>query len=139
MSATTIQIPIDQVDAIRESLLGARREIEQDPMPPTESRSATMARGTSGRLEEIDRLLEQISLSEERGSEVRQLTGPRPALWDAVYDAVCAASERLAEECNEYWRGAVDPSEARALIADVGVRFELLVSLGPPPGPARQR
>jgi hypothetical protein len=55
-------------------------------------------------------------------------------LWSAVYDTLCAAAEQLADDCNEYWRGVVDPDLARAGIADVSARLELLVALGAPPG-----
>ncbi len=143
MSMTTIQIPADHVAAVRESLLATRRELEPDPMLSSQGSGKpsqiTVAREASGRVEEIDRLLEQLELGEGRAGEDRQLTGSRAALWDAVYDSVCSACERLAEECNEYWRGGVDPSETRSLIADVDVRFGMLESLGPPPRAARRR
>jgi hypothetical protein len=114
MSVTTIKVPAAHIDAIRESLLSGRRH--------------------SARADEIDRLLEQIHADAAPGSEPRELTASRAVLWSAVYDSVCAAAERLAEDCNEYWRGVVDPSAARARIAEIGERFALLESLGPPPG-----
>jgi len=55
------------------------------------------------------------------------------AIWTAVYDSLCAAAEQLAEECNEYWRGTVDPEATRATVASVSTRFELLVALGAAP------
>lgn len=113
MSVTTIQIPAGHLDAIRESLVSGRRH--------------------STRVEEIDSLLEQIRSDPGRGAEPRALTASRATLWTAIYDSVCGACERLAEDCNEYWRGVVDPSKTRERIAEIAERFELLESLGPPP------
>jgi hypothetical protein len=112
MSVTTIQIPVGHLDAIRESLVGGCR----DSVPA----------------DEIESLLEQIQ-SVTGSDAVRELTASRAALWSAIYDSVCSASERLAEDCNEYWRGVVDPLTTRARIVEIGERFELLESLGPPP------
>ncbi|HYI99184.1 MAG TPA: hypothetical protein VEX36_05830 [Thermoleophilaceae bacterium] len=88
------------------------------------------------RLGELDSLLRQIDASDgpDSGLGVRELTGTRTALWTVVYDAACAASEQLADELNEYWRGAVTAEDTRTRIADLAARFELLESLGPPPG-----
>jgi hypothetical protein len=140
MSVMTIQISNAHVEAIRESLLTARRALEEQLSSP-DDRPHAVSEPASGervrdRLDELDSLLEQIDSGERPDSslEARQLTGARMALWTAVYDAACSASERLAEELNDYWRGTVDAAEARASIADLGGRFELLESLGPPPG-----
>lgn len=62
------------------------------------------------------------------------LTGSRAVLWGAVYDSLCTAAERFAEDCNEYWRGAVEPDAIRAATAGLSAHIELLVALGPPPG-----
>lgn len=141
MSVMTIQVSSEHVEAIRESLLTARRALEEQ-MPSDGDRTAVAPGGSAAaesarrRLSELDGLLEQIDSSgrAEPELDMRELTGPRTALWTAVYDAACAASERLAEELNEYWRGTVDARDARARIADLQTRFELLESLGPPPG-----
>jgi hypothetical protein len=114
MSEITIQVPAEHVEAIRASL--ARR------------------RDGSGRDAEIERLLAQLSLGGRGVPAGCELTGARPVLWSAVYDSVCATAERLADECNEYWRGVVDPASIRATLGDAGARFELLAGLGPPPG-----
>jgi hypothetical protein len=141
MSVTTIQVSTEHVEAIRESLLTARRTLEEQLSSPSDdSRVAPelVASGDHGRdrLSELDSLLEQIDSREhpDSGLDARELTGTRTALWTVVYDAACAASEQLAEELNEYWRGEVDATEVRSQIADLGARFELLESLGPPPG-----
>lgn len=111
MSATTIEIPTGHVEAIRASL----RERRTDPWARPE----------------IDDLLGQLAGAAPAGS--LRLTGPRLVLWSAVYDALCAAAEALADECNDYWRGGADPAATRRRIAEVADRFELLDSLGPPP------
>lgn len=139
MSVMTIQVSTEHLEALRESLLTARRALEEHLSSPADHPSAApgpaAADGSSrDRLGELDSLLEQIDASERPGLDVRELTGTRAALWEVVYDAACAASERLAEELNEYWRGTVSAGEVRAWIADLGARFELLESLGPPPG-----
>jgi hypothetical protein len=113
MSATTIQIPAEHVEAIRQGLIGRREGSECS--------------------EEIESLLGQIAGASPDGAGTYELTGSRPVLWSAVYDSLCAAAEQLAEDCNEYWRGVVDPASARARIADVSTRLELLVGLGGPP------
>lgn len=112
MSATTIQVPADQVEAIRASLIGRRGEGRPSA--------------------EIDGLLGQLNGAASGGSY--ELTGSRSIIWSAVYDSLCLAAEQLAEECNEYWRGCTDPQAARSRIADVAARLELLVGLGAPLG-----
>jgi hypothetical protein len=114
MRATTIQIPADHVEAVRQSLLGRR--------------------GDGERQDEIDRLLGQIEDGAPDGARSCELTGSRTVLWDAIYDALCVAAEQLADDCNEYWRGEIAPDSARAALAGVGARLELLVGLGAPPG-----
>jgi hypothetical protein len=141
MSVMTIKISTEHVDAIRDSLLTARRALEEqlpslDGAPPAVREQASAGESSGDRLGELDSLLEQIDSCEgsDDGLDVRELTGSRAALWTVVYDAACAASERLAEQFNEYWRGTVDAGGMRAQIADLGARVQLLESLGPPPG-----
>lgn len=114
MSDTTIQVPAEHLEAIRQGLIGHR--------------------GDAGRAVEIGVLLDQIDRSAVDASGAVALTGPRATLWSAVYDALCVAAERLAEDCNDYWRGAIDPEVAREHVAAVDRRLELLVALGAPPG-----
>ena len=114
MSTTTIQIPADHVEAVRQGLLGRRAD-------PAHS-------------DEIDGLLRQLEAGVAEGARSHELTGPRTLLWNAVYDSLCAAAEQLADDCNEYWRGEIAPDSARTAIAVVGARFDLLVGLGAPPG-----
>lgn len=114
MSVTTIQIPTDHVDAIRRSLIDRRRD--------------------AARPDEIDRLLDQLAGRTSDGDPSCELRGNRAVLWSAVYDALCAAAEQLADECNEYWRGDVTPGVIQLAIACVAGRLELLTRLGPPPG-----
>jgi hypothetical protein len=140
MSVMTIQISTEHVEAIRESLLTARRALEEQLSSvedhPTARKRTAARESPRDRLGELDRLLAQLDSSDGSDSELdaHQLTGTRSALWTVVYDAACASAERLAEELNDYWRGTVEASEARTLIADLNTRFELLESLGPPPG-----
>jgi hypothetical protein len=110
MSATTIQIPAAQVEAIQRSLDGQRGDAVQG-----NGTDVVLARAAVG------------------GGERHVLTGSPAALWSVVYDSLCAAAERLAEDCNEYWRGGADAETARAGVADVGALLELLVGLGPRP------
>jgi hypothetical protein len=114
MSATTIQIPSDHVEAIRRSLLGRR--------------------GDAQRPDEVDDLLAQLAGGAAHGARPYELTGSRTVIWNAVYDSLCMAAEQLAEDCNEYWRDAAAPEAARAAVAAVGARGELLIGRGAPPG-----
>ena len=113
MSKATIEVPPEHVDAIREGLIGRREGSESHA--------------------EIESLLGQIARHAPEGAGSYQLTGSRVVLWSAVYDSLCAAAEQLADDCNEYWRGVVAPEAARARIAVVSTRLELLVGLGAPP------
>lgn len=114
MSAITIKIPAGHVEAIRRSLLGRRDDAE--------------------RPEEIDGLLAQVVSGAPHGARSCELTGSRTVLWSVVYDSLCAAAEQLADDCNEYWRGDVAADSARTAVTDLGVRLELLIGLGTPPG-----
>jgi hypothetical protein len=113
MSETTIQVPAEHIAAIRQSLNGRRSD--------------------AGSTTEVERLLSQISSGAAGVDRSCALTGPRAVLWSAVYDALCAAAEQLADDCNEYWRGTVDPEAARAGVTAVATRLDLLVGLGAPP------
>jgi hypothetical protein len=119
MSVTTVQIPAEHVTSIREGLLSRRDQLE------------VAALGTEAG--EVEELIEQLGVGDSAAIGSREVTGSRDALWTAVYDAVCAAAERLADECNEYWRGAIAPAHTKAAIDQLRRRFELLESLGPPP------
>jgi hypothetical protein len=141
MSVMTIQVSREHIEAIRESLQTAHRALEEqlssrDRHPRTVPGRAGPGDPMRDRLGELDSLLEQLDAGgpSDPGLDVRELTGTRAALWTVVYDVACVASERLAEELNEYWRGTVSAADTRARIADLGARFELLESLGPPPG-----
>jgi hypothetical protein len=112
MSEITIQVPAEQLEAIRSGLAG----------------------GPESRADEARRLLAQLAARGSGGDGPRELTGSRTVLWGAVYDSLCTTAERLAEDCNEYWRGAVDPDAIRAATAGLSAHLELLVALGPPPG-----
>jgi len=114
MSAATIHIPVQHAEAIRRSLVGRRAEAEHR--------------------EAVDSLLGQLSAECGDGARSYELTGPRPLLWSAVYDALCSAAEQLAEDCNDLWRGTIDASVTRAGIADVSARLDLLTEVGDPPG-----
>jgi hypothetical protein len=113
MSETTIRVPQEHVEAIRRSLNGQRDE--------------------AGSAEEIESLLDQLRGDATDDAQPCVLVGSRAVLWNAVYDSLCAAAEQLAEDFNEYWRGAVEPEAARARVAAVAARLELLVALGAPP------
>lgn len=114
MSETTIQVPAEHIAAIRQSLIGRRND--------------------AGSKNEVERLLGQIDAGAAGVDRSCALTGPRAMLWSTVYDALCSAAEQLADDCNEYWCGTVDPEAARAGINAVAARLELLVGLGDPPG-----
>jgi hypothetical protein len=114
MSETTIQVPAEHLEAVRQGLIGRR----DDP----------------GQRAGVESLLGQIErASPGPAAEPRRLTGSRVLLWSAVYDSLCVAAEQLAEECNEYWRGTVAPDAVRGTAASVGARLDLLVALGAPP------
>ncbi|NLT07254.1 MAG: hypothetical protein GXY03_13235 [Solirubrobacterales bacterium] len=109
MSATTIEIPAAQVEAIRASL-NARADAADD-------RPA------------IEALLAQLAAA---GTASPRVTAPRPLLWSTAYDALCAAAEALADDCNDHWREG-DPERLRRRLAAVAAGLELLAALGPPP------
>ncbi|HEX2071817.1 MAG TPA: hypothetical protein VHF90_09250 [Thermoleophilaceae bacterium] len=114
MSATTIQVPADHVDPIRQILIARRRDAERPG--------------------EIDGLLDQLAPRTSDAGPPCELSGDRTLLWSAVYDALCVAAEQLADDCNEYWRGDVTAGAIQAAIARVSSRLELLTGLGAPPG-----
>lgn len=116
MSETTLQIPAERIEAIRQSLVRQRDEAE--------------------RKGEIDRLLGQIE-SQAPGRRPSVLTGSHAVLWSAAYDALCVAADQLADDCNEYWRGEIAPADARSGVLAVGAWIELLTGLGFPPGATR--
>jgi hypothetical protein len=128
MSMTTIQIPAERVKGVRQSLLEARRELAEGLADET----GPAAHLRRERLDETELLLEQLG-DDDSPAERRELTGPRVVIWNAVYDALCAAAERLANDCNDYWYSGADPSHIRAEIAGLAVGFDLLDSVGPPP------
>ncbi len=111
MSEITIQVPAEHLDAIRAGLTG-------QPAGCGEAR----------------RLLAQLPSQGSAGDGPRELTGSRAVLWAAAYDALCTTAERLAEDCNEYWRGTIDSETIAAASRSLQARFELLAALGPPPG-----
>jgi hypothetical protein len=112
MSTIRIQLPADHIEAFRRSLLGRRGDAECP--------------------DEFDDLLTQLATCAP-GTGPCEVVGPRRVLWNVVYDSLCAAAEQLAEDCNDYWRGAVAADSARGAVADVSTRLELLISLGAPP------
>jgi hypothetical protein len=113
VTATTIEIPAEQVEAIRQSLLDSRD------------------RGDSAAAAD---LLAQLAAAEPAAAGAQRLSGPRTEIWTAIYDALCVAAEQLVEDCNEYWHGHVAPAAARRRVRDVAERLELLIDLGAPPG-----
>ncbi|MEX1143092.1 MAG: hypothetical protein WD993_10380 [Thermoleophilaceae bacterium] len=132
MSVTTIKVPAAHVEAIRESLAAARHDLAG---AMTGARDSSTASGSAARvrLAELDDLVAQIDAGAHAAGASRDLTGPRSELWAAAYDAACRAAERVLDDCNEYWRGAIAAADVRARIADLGARFELVDVLGPPP------
>lgn len=108
MSATTIEVPAEHVEAIRQSLTGCH--------------------GRTDRRDEIESLLAQLASAPATAPAA--LTGSHAVLWNAVYDSLCVAAERLADDCNEYWRGEIAPEVARSRVTDVSARLELLIGLG---------
>lgn len=138
MSVTTsVLVPAEQIGALRESLLATHRELV-DEITRLDARSSGEAAASSppvqarARLDAVEEVLAQVGWTVEQASVPRQVTGQRTVLWGAAYDIVCVAAERLAEICTAYWLGATAPSEIYAGLAELGARFELLESLGPP-------
>lgn len=113
MSTATVEIPADHVAAIRQSVLGQRDGAERQG--------------------DVDDLLRQIADQTSAAARSCRLTGSRVVLWRATYDSLCVAAEQLADDCNEYWRGGIGPEAARAAVAGVGARLELLIGLGGAP------
>jgi hypothetical protein len=114
MSETTIEVPAEHITAIRQGLIGRRSD--------------------AGSPRDVENLISQIADDAAGGDRPCTLTGPRVVLWSAVYDALCSGAEQLADDCNDYWRGTIDPETARAGVTAVAKRLELLIGLGAPPG-----
>jgi hypothetical protein len=110
MPATTIEVPPEHVETIRQSLVGRH--------------------GHADLRTDIESLLAQIASAPV--ARPAALTGPRTVLWSVVYDALCMAAEQLAEDFNEYWRGDITPATARSRITDVSACLEILIDIGPP-------
>lgn len=122
MSVTTIQIPADHVRPVHQSLLSRRETLDRSAHP-----------NGKREVEELDGLIRQLEADATADAHgPRRLTGSRVALWSAVYDSTCAAAERLAETCNEYWHSA-DAARARLEISLLSSQLDLLEELGPPP------
>jgi len=111
MSATTIEVPATEVEAIRASLVGRRNEGSQRV--------------------EVDRLLSEIAGA---AAGPCMLTGSRQVIWSAVYDSLCQGAEHFADTCNDLWRDDADADVARSDLADLNRRLDLLLSLGVPLG-----
>jgi hypothetical protein len=126
MSVVTIQIPTDQIAALRESLANRRLELERQ----SPRRDDGGMNGTPERSSDLSELIEQM-----RPDRVRQrgamceVKGPRAVLWRAAYDVLCAAAERFAEDCGEYWRGDIDPAHVRAEAIGLVSRLDVLIEL----------
>jgi hypothetical protein len=137
MSLTTVLVPVEQIGAIRESLLATHGELIEEigrlelRVAAQQDSSAALL-GARKRLEGLEQILGQVGWTIEQVSAPREVTGQLTVLWSAAYDIVCSAAERLAEICTAYWLGSVAPTEVHAGMADLGARFELLESLGPP-------
>lgn len=129
MSVATIQIPTTQIETIRESLAAARHDLAGQL-----SRPGGDAAGGAAHLDEIDDLIGQIDSLDPGAGESHGVSGSRQALWAAAYDAACRAAERIADDCNDYWRGAIAAADVKREIAELGERFDLLEALGPPVG-----
>lgn len=138
MSDTTIDVPSDQVEAIREALVAARLDLAAElertaqvgATGADEPGDAASARRRE-RLAGVEHLLAQVDAGGVEGE--RRLTGPRDALWDVLYDSMCTVAEQLEQACNDYWRGEVGGALIRSLIAGLGSRLDSLESIGPPP------
>jgi hypothetical protein len=137
---TTVVVPVEQVGALRESLLTTHAEVAEE-IARLERRhrggeeGAAALRRARARLEALEQILSQLGWTADLVSGPREITGQRTVIWSAAYDIVCIAAERLAETCTAYWLGAIAPTEIQAGLADLGARFQLLESLGPPRRP----
>lgn len=129
MSASTIQISDRPVGALRESLLAARQDLHEQAARAgaVADEAASAARE---RLDELDSLLTQLDAAVGAG----ELRGSRTTLWSIVYDATCRLAERVADDCNDYWRGETEIGQLRSGLADLSACVDLLEALGPPPG-----
>jgi hypothetical protein len=139
MSATTIEVPTDQLDALRESLATRRGQLADDlahGAATSPSRGQPSDAPPEERIAEIDDLLAQMAGGPARRARTVALGGARGALWSAAYDNVCTAAEHVLEECNEYWTGTVPPTRLRGAVATLAARFELLAGMGVPSGRA---
>jgi hypothetical protein len=121
MPRATINIPVEHVAAIRESLEACREDIEHRPCGDAHPDS----------MREIDALLEQLSpYAAEAG---RSVSGARHILWHAAYDALCAGAESFASDCNDLWRGRLTVHDVRDALSRLEERLDLLDALEVPP------
>ena len=121
MTRGTVHIPIEHIDALRESLEASRQDISHQPVGPTHPQ----------RLHEIDALLQQLDTA--GGGNGRSVSGARDVLWRAAYDALCSAAEGIAADCNDLWRGRMTLADIRIALVRLEGRVDLLESLGPQP------
>lgn len=128
MSVITVLIPADHVEGVRQSLLDARRELDQG----WDEEAAQAARLRRERLDEVELLLEQLG-DADPPPERQEVTGSRTVIWNVLYGAVCAAAERVADDCNDYWGGGIESAVLRKGISGLAASFDLLDSVGPPP------
>jgi hypothetical protein len=118
MSTATIHIPGEHVAAIRESLEASRRDVARE----------LDGEARAGRAREIDAVLAQLDAADADASLA--VSGARQVLWHAAYDALCACAESFAADCNDLWRGRPTTEDARAALAHLERRLDLLDALG---------
>lgn len=122
MSETTIQIPAEHLQSIHRSLVDRQQTLaEGGGDPPADAIAA------------VEALIAQVEAERGAPPSGLEVTGAREVLWNAVYDAFCAAVEAFADKCNDFWQTEGGSERLRAEIASLGSGLDLLDELGPPP------
>ena len=77
-------------------------------------------------LADLDEVLEQLGLSRGAPDGPLELSAHPEVISDAVHGALGDGIEQLSAACAELWRGSGTADAARAALATVGERLELL-------------
>jgi hypothetical protein len=128
----TVSVPVEQVDAIRTSLLelyqvcaDALRHDAERHLRAGGSLDAVL--GRRAELSALDALLGQVGWPGQRvARRPVALAGTRPRVREVVYVALARAATDLEEACRGYWHGEGELDDVAGHVEDVRARLALL-------------
>jgi hypothetical protein len=123
MTPSTLEIPLAQLPAFRDSVAAHLAELEADP-------DRAIAADTLATLAD---LIAQADAGLAAHGLTGRIVGPLPLVWRALYDVVCQLADLVRDDCDDYWTGVVDPAELRGDLRALAECSELMISLGPSP------